>query len=422
MAGLLRRQGYQFTPDVHNAEVVVINTCGFIADARQESYATIEEMLARKEAGKLRGVIVAGCLAQRERQQLLEKYPAVDQFVGVFAREEIAAAVERVWQPTGEREIFCPAPGQALPDDHRLRMTPRHLAYLKIAEGCNRLCTFCAIPGIRGRYVSKPIEQVVAEAEELAAHGVRELILVAQDTSFYGIDLYGEPRLAELVRRLEEVPGLAWIRLMYLYPMHIGEDLMELLAAGGKTLPYLDLPLQHISDGVLARMRRRVTCDETLRLLERLRSRVPNLALRTTLMVGFPGETDTEFEELMTLVRQQRFERLGVFAYCDEGGTPAAEFEGRLPEDIKCARREALMAAQQEIAFEWTAAQVGQELALMVDRAVQGEKGAWIGRTWADAPEIDGAVYITGTRLSPGRLVTGEIVAAKDYDLVAYCE
>ena len=256
---------------------------------------------------------------------------------------------------------------------------------------------------MRGPYASKPIEQVVAEAEELAADGVRELVLVAQDTTFYGLDIDGQPRLAELLRRLEEVDGLAWIRLMYLYPMHITDELIEVIAGGSKILPYLDLPLQHINDEVLQRMRRRVDRRQTEQLLDRLRQRIDSLVLRTTLMTGFPGETEEQFEELLDFVRRRRFERLGVFAFCNEPGTPAAELDGHLPEEVKQARRDRLMAAQQEIAFAWNASQVGRRLDVMIDRRIPGEPNAYVGRSYADAPEVDGQVYVTGrgTRSRP---------------------
>ena len=270
--------------------------------------------------------------------------------------------------------LFRPAPSQPLPDTGRLRITLPHLAYLKIAEGCNRLCSFCSIPRMRGPYASKPIEQVAAEAEELAADGVRELVLVAQDTTFYGLDIDGRPRLAELLRRLEQVDGLAWIRLMYLYPAHVTDELIEVIASSRKILPYLDMPLQHINDEVLQRMRRRIGRRETEQLLERLRGRIDSLVLRTTLMTGFPGETEEQFEELLDFVRRWRFERLGAFAYCDEPGTPAAELDGHLPEEVKQARRDRLMEVQQEIAFAWNASQVGRQLDVMIDRCISARR------------------------------------------------
>jgi ribosomal protein S12 methylthiotransferase len=423
MAGLLQRDGYRMVSEPDGTDLVVVNTCGFIADARTESYHAIEEMLRLKQRGRVRRVIVAGCLAERDKAQLLAKYPEIDQLVGVFARDEIAAAAGRLERgEEDQRAIFRPAPTRPLPDSGRRRMTLGHLAYLKIAEGCNRLCSFCSIPQMRGPYASKPIEQVVAEAEELTADGVRELILVAQDTTFYGLDIYGEPRFAELLRRLEAVEGLAWIRLMYLYPMHVTDELIEAVAAGTKVLPYLDLPLQHISDTVLQRMRRRVGRDETEQLLDRLRQRIDSLVLRTTLMTGFPGETEDEFEELLDFVRRRRFERLGVFAFCNEPGTPAEGLDGHLPEDIKQSRRDRLMAAQQEIAFAWNASQVGQRLDVIIDTKVPGEPNAYVGRSYADAPEVDGQVYVTGQRLVPGQIVACEVVATHGYDLIGVVE
>ncbi len=433
MAGLLDRDGYRMAADPDGAETVVINTCGFIADARAESYRTIEEMLRLKERGRVRRVVVAGCLAERDRESLLERYPQLDQLIGVFARDEIVAAVKlggtaglsgSVGPTAGRancaaRALFRPPPSRPLPDGGRRRITLRHLAYLKIAEGCNRLCSFCSIPRMRGPYASKPIGQVVDEAEELAADGGRELVLVAQDTTFYGMDLDGRPLLAELLRRLEQVEGLAWIRLMYLYPMHLSDELIETIAGGSKILPYLDLPLQHISDEVLRRMRRQVDRWQTEQLLGRLRAGIGRLALRTTLMTGFPGETEEQFEELLDFVRRQRFERLGALAFSNEPGTAAAELDGHLAEEVKLSRRNRLMAAQQEIAFAWNASQVGKRLDVMIDSPVPGQRTAYIGRCWADAPEVDGQVYVTGKDLAPGQVVSCEVVAAKEYDLIA---
>ncbi len=321
--------------------------------------------------------------------------------------------------PPEQRALFRPPPSPPLPDNGRLRITLPHLAYLKIAEGCNRLCSFCAIPQMRGPYASKPIEQVVAEAAELAADGVRELVLVAQDTTFYGLDIDARSRLAELLRRLAEIDGLAWIRVMYLYPAHVTDELVDVIAAGGKILPYLDIPLQHTNDEVLRRMRRRVGRRETEELLERLRGRIDSLVLRTTLMTGFPGETEGQFEELLDFVRQWRFERLGAFAYCNEPGTPAAELDGQVPEEVKQARRDRLMAVQQEIAFAWNASQVGRRLDVIIDRCISPEDNAYVGRSYADAPEVDGQVYVTGEGLAPGQIVPCEVVAARDYDLIA---
>ena len=420
MSGLLQLEGYRFVPNPEGADFVIINTCGFLATARKESLDAIREMVRLKKQGRVRGVIVAGCLAERSKEKLLQECKGIDQVVGVFGRDDIVKAADRLFGNMEEqRGIFRPAPARPLPDGNRLRLTPRHLAYLKISEGCDRLCTFCSIPHLRGKHASKPIEQVVAEGEGLAADGVRELILVAQDTTYYGMDSDGRPLLAELLQRLNQVPGIEWIRLMYLYPMYFTEELFEALGSCRKILPYLDLPLQHIDDKVLRRMSRRVTRAETEQLLDRLRKEIPDLVLRTTFITGFPGETEEQFEELIQFVRQRRFERVGVFAYSREEDTPAHCLDGHLPEKLKQARRKQLLAVQQEIAFAWNESQVGRKLDVLIDRCIAGEENAFLGRTYADAPEIDGAVYVTGEGLVPGQIVPCEIVAARDYDLIA---
>ncbi len=420
MLGLLNLDGYAMLPQPEGADFVIVNTCGFLAAARKESLETIREMVRLKRHGRVGAVIVAGCLAQRDKETLLEQCPGIDQLVGVFGRDEIVKAADRLFgQLDEQRTVFRPAAARAASDANRLRLTPRHLAYLKISEGCDRLCTFCSIPGIRGAHVSKPIGQVVAEAEELAADGVRELIVVAQDTTYYGIDLDGEPRLAELLARLEQTPGIEWIRLLYLYPMHFTQRLLEVLASSRKILPYLDLPLQHVNDTMLRRMNRRVSRADTEALLDRLRGRIEGLVLRTTFITGFPGETEEQFAELVEFARQRRFERVGVFAYSREPETPADRLPGHLPEKVKQHRRDRLMEIQQEIAFAWNDAQVGRQLDVLLDSYIPGEENALLGRTYADAPEIDGVVYVTGEGLAPGQIVPCEIVAARGYDMVA---
>ncbi len=420
MLGLLKLDGYQLVREPEGADFVVVNTCGFIHTARQESLQTIREMIKLKKRGKLGGVIVTGCLAERDKTSLLEQCPGIDQLIGLFSREEIARAADRVvGRLTEQRAVFRPATARPLPDGDRLRVTPRHLAYLKISEGCDRLCTFCSIPSIRGKHASKPLEEVIAEARQLVRDGVRELNIVAQDTTYYGLDLYGEPRLAELLVELHQVDGLEWIRLMYLYPMHFTERLIEVLAASRKIVPYLDLPLQHINDQVLRRMNRRVDRAQTEQLLARLRERIEGLALRTTMITGFPGETESQFEELVDFVRTQRFERLGAFVYSREPGTPADRLDGHLPEKVKRARRQRLLAVQQEIAFAWNASKVGRQLDVLIDGYIPDAENAYLGRSCADAPEIDGSVYVTGENLAPGRIVPCEVVSFRDYDLVA---
>lgn len=425
MLGMLQLDGYELVDDPQGADFAVVNTCGFIEQARKESFAVIDEMLALKKKGDLRGVIVSGCLAERQKEDLLIDRPEIDQLVGVFGREEVTRVADRLIGGLDEqRTVFQPAPTHPLPDTSRLRITPKHFAFLKISEGCDRLCTFCAIPKMRGKHATKPMDEVIAEARELAADGVRELVIVAQDTTYYGLDLYGETRLNELLQELDKVEGLDWIRLMYFYPMYIDDQLIETLASSQRIIPYLDIPLQHANDDMLKRMQRRVNRVDTETLLTKLRKRIPNLVMRTTFITGFPGETADHFEELVDFVRQQQFERLGVFTYSYEADTPAAKLPGHLSEAVKEERRGRLMAEQQSIAFAWNDAQIGQQVDVLIDSQVPdatlpGNKTAWIGRSYADAPDVDGVTYVTGAGLATGAIVKCEIVARRDYDLVA---
>jgi len=420
MLGLLAQDGYFLVPDAQHADLVIINTCGFIDAARQESLTTIREMLERKRAGAIKGVIVAGCLAERQREMLLEEVPEVDQVVGVFGREEIARVADRIMGDLHEqRTLFRPAPVQAQDDRARLRITPRHLAYLKVSEGCDRLCTFCAIPYMRGKHVTKPLEKVVEEARELAADGVRELNLVAQDMTYYGVDLYGRPRLAELLRALEEVEGIDWLRVLYNYPNYFTEELYETLGTSRKVLHYLDMPLQHINDRMLRMMNRRHTRAETEAIIGRLRSCLPDLVLRTTFIAGFPGETEAEFEEMLRFVEETRFERLGVFPYSFEPDTPAARLPGHLAAEVKTERCDRIMAAQQEIAYAFNRGLVGRTLDVLIDAPVAEAKNVWVGRSYADAPDVDGVTYVRGSGLEPGDLVACAVVGAEGHDTVA---
>lgn len=422
MLGTLAMDGYTLVSEVENSDFVIVNTCGFIESSRAESKAVIQEMLELKRSGKTKGVIVAGCLPERlEAGGLIAEMPEIDHVVGVFGRDEISKVADRlVGGLTEQRELFRPAPIKAMDDRARLRITPPHFAYLKISEGCDRTCTFCSIPMMRGKHITKPIEMVVEEAEELAADGVKELIIVAQDTTYYGKDLYGDVKLVELLDELDKVDGIDWIRLMYLYPVHFTDALIDRIVASPKVLPYLDMPLQHISSPVLKRMQRRVNGEETKELVGKLRERVPNLVLRTTFIAGFPGETDKQFAELRDFVAETRFERMGVFTYSYEPGTPAVKLDGHLPEDVKNARRDELMELQQKIAFEHAASMVGYELDVLLDDQV--EEGLFIGRSFADAPEIDANVYVSGENLTVGTMVPVEIIRQEDYDLVGICD
>lgn len=419
MLGKLAQDGYALQPDADGADVVVVNTCGFIEPARQESLGVIREMLALKKAGRVGSVVVAGCMAERQREVLLENVPEVDQIVGVFGREEIVEVVDRaVAHVTEQRSVFRPAPVRALEDTARLRITPRHYAYLKISEGCDRLCTYCAIPMMRGKHVTKPIEEVVKEARELVADGVRELIIVAQDTTYYGFDLYGRSRLADLLQELDAVDGLEWIRVLYVYPEHVSDELLDTLAGATKIIPYLDMPLQHINDRVLRRMVRRVDRDATEKLIARMRKSLPTLAMRTTFIVGFPGETEAEYEELKQFVRDQKFERAGVFPYSLEPGTPAEKLDGHMPEAVKQARVAGIMEVQQQVAFDWAGRQIGNEMDVIIDGPDPEFASHFRGRTYADSPDIDCEVRVKGKNLRPGDFVTVKVTAADGYDLI----
>lgn len=417
MLGLLASEGYIPVSDPRGADMVIVNTCGFIESSRKESRAVIDEMVKLKEKGECKGVIVTGCLAERMGPQIITEIPKIDAAIGVFGREEIVAVADRFMNGAVEqRTLFKPAAVKALDDTARLRVTPRHFAYLKISEGCNRTCTFCAIPGMRGKHVTKPIEQVVAEAKELASDGVRELILVSQDTTFYGIDFYGKPRLADLLEELDQIEGIEWIRVLYAYPEFIDDRLIETLGKAKRIIPYLDMPLQHINSRVLKRMQRRHNREQTVDILGRLRAGWPNLAMRTTFIVGFPGETDAEFDELADFVREQKFERAGVFTYSVEEGTPAVKLDGHLPEEVKQERRDRLMQVQQEVAFERSAAMVGKEIDVIVDSV---DRKGMVCRGQADAPEIDAEVFVRTRKGQPGQFLRVRITEAVDYDLVA---
>jgi len=399
--------------------------------------------------------VVAGCLGERKKDTLRGEVPGIDHLVGVFGREEITAVCEKVLdgkidmpvtrkfstkkkneiiKPSRklslniappkpdllkeQRSLFKPAPVRALPDDARLRITPRHFAYLKISEGCDRLCTFCAIPGMRGKHATKPIEQVIAEAKELAADGVRELILVAQDSTYYGMDLYGKPRLDDLLKELDKVKGIDWIRVLYVYPMYLTDSLLKVLSSAKKIVPYIDMPLQHINDTVLKRMSRKVNRKQTEELISKLRQAIPGLVMRTTFIVGFPGETDAQFQELCDFATEMHFERAGVFTYSFEPGTPATKLPDHLPEEIKNARRDQLMKVQQKVAFAWSHKQVGQTLEVLIDSQDPETPGWWLGRSFADAPDIDPIVKVKSRKIGPGDLIPVKITAAEGYDLL----
>lgn len=424
MLGRLDEDGYRMVDSVDQADFVVVNTCGFIDSAREESLGAIDEMLALKRQGKIRSVIVAGCLAERAQGKLLEARPEIDAMVGVFGRNEIVSVVERLQSGVDEQQkIFRPAPVRPLSDAVRHPVTPRHFAYLKISEGCDRLCTFCAIPKMRGKHYSKPIEQVVQEAKRLGETGVRELVIVAQDTTYYGKDIYGEPKLTELLTELDKIESIDWIRLMYFYPMYIDDRLIDTLANATRILPYIDMPLQHASDAMLKRMARKTTRKLQEEIMEKLRSRIDNLIMRTTMITGFPGETEDDFSQLEEFVAQQRFEHLGVFTYSVEEDTPAAKLPNRVPKEVAQDRYNRLMEIQQKIAFEWNESRVGTSADVILDAPLPDQSGVWIGRSRGEAPDIDGIIYASGFStdrdVKVGDMVKCEFVATDGYDMIA---
>jgi ribosomal protein S12 methylthiotransferase len=409
MLAILAEHGCVVGAEPETADVIVINTCGFLQAARDESFDHIRQALARKAAGTCRRVVVAGCLATRDRRRLLKDLPGIDAVVGVNDRRRLAEAV----LAEGLVVRLAGPPPRAVGDSGRFRLTPRHVAYLRISEGCSHKCTFCTIPGIRGPYRSKTPRAVLAEARELASDGALELNLIGQDTTAYGSDL-GGPALPRLLEDLSRVDGVRWLRLMYAYPQPFGDDLIDAIGRLEKVCKYVDLPLQHISDPVLRRMGRRVTRRQTEDLLDRLRTRVPGLAVRTTFIVGFPGETDRQFDELLTFVRQAKFDAVGVFAYSAEEGTPARRLPGHLPQAVKDARARELMLAQRRIAHAAARAAVGRRLDVLVDGDLQGRR---VGRHRGQAPEVDSVCVFSGKRPTPGTIVPARVTGAKGYDL-----
>lgn len=417
MLGLVDEKGYRIVDREEEADIIVVNTCCFIHDAKEESIQTILEMAQFKEHGRLKALIVTGCLAQRYQKEILEEIPEVDAVLGTASYQRITEAIEEALSG----KTFVALSGiDSLPMVHAKRMvtTGGHFAYLKIAEGCSKCCTYCIIPKLRGKYRSVPMEGLLKEAEELAEQGVRELILVAQETTLYGKDIYGEKSLPRLLRELCKIRGLRWIRILYCYPEEIDDELMQVMKEEPKICHYLDMPIQHASDAILKRMGRRTSNRELREIIGKLRREIPDIILRTTLITGFPGETKEQHEELMEFVDTMEFERLGVFTYSPEEGTSAADMDGQIPEEIKEERRAEIMELQQEIAFEQAESMVGKELLVMVEGKVADEN-AYVGRTYRDAPNVDGLIFInTDRELMSGDFAWVTVTGAVEYDLI----
>lgn len=417
MLGILGTSGYEFTNDESQADVIVINSCCFINDAKEESINTILEMAEYKKVGKLKALVVTGCLAQRYKDEIITEIPEVDAIVGTASYDKIADVISEALAGNVTKEFL---ELDRLPDIKSKRMvtTGGYYAHLKIAEGCDKHCTYCIIPKIRGRYRSVPMERLIEQAEYLASVGVKELILVAQETTLYGVDIYGKKSLHVLLKELCGINGIKMIRIMYCYPEEIYDELIEVIASEKKICHYLDMPIQHCSDDVLKRMGRKTTKNELIEIVNKLRKKIPDIVLRTTLIAGFPGETEEQHEEVMEFVDSMEFERLGVFTYSPEENTPAALMDNQISEETKEKWRDEIMELQQEIAFDKSESMIGRELLVMIEGKIADEP-AYIGRTYMDAPGIDGNIFInTGEEFMSGDLVRVKVTGANEYDLI----
>ena len=417
MLGLLDKKGYKIVDEESEADVIVINTCCFINDAKEESVQTILEMAEYKKEGRLKALIVTGCLAQRYQQEILDEIPEVDAVLGTTSYDKITEAVEEALAGNGHVEV-TDINELPLVDEKRLVTTGGHFAYLKIAEGCDKHCTYCIIPKLRGNYRSVPMERLIKEAEDLAEQGVKELILVAQETTVYGQDIYGEKSLHKLLKELCKISGIRWIRILYCYPEEIDDNLIQVIKEEPKICHYLELPIQHASDEILKRMGRRTSKKQLVEIIGKLRSEIPDIALRTTLITGFPGESEANHEELMEFVDEMEFDRLGVFTYSPEEDTPAADMPEQIEESVKEDRQAELMELQQDIAFDKAEDMVGSEVLMMVEGKVADEN-VYVGRTYKDAPNVDGLIFVhTDAELITGDFAKVKVTGALEYDLI----
>lgn len=417
MLGLLNREHFEFTDDESEADVIVINTCCFVNDAKEESVNTILQMAEYHKSGSCKALIVTGCLAQRYKTEISDEIPEVDAILGTSSYDKIVDAVKSTI--CGEKyEKFNPLDELIVEESERVVTTGGHYAYIKIAEGCNKCCTYCIIPKIRGRYRSVPEEDILKTAEKLVENGAKELILVAQETTLYGVDLYGRKMLPDLLKKICKIPGLIWVRILYCYPEEITDELIEVMKNEPKVCHYIDMPIQHASDKILKAMGRRTNRVELTERILKIRKEIPDIVLRTTLISGFPGETEEDHEEMLDFVDEMEFERLGVFAYSPEEDTAAAEMPDQIDEDIKIKRRNEIMELQQEIAFENAENMIGRDLLVMIEGKVVDEN-AYVGRTYMDCPNVDGNIFITtDEELITGDFVKVKVTGAAEYDLI----
>ena len=420
--GRIGAEGFIVSPDPEAADVLMVNTCGFIESAKQESIDTILGLVEYKEADPAKRVVVAGCLGQRYPEELHREIPEIDAIVGLSEYSRMPAILrELVGNARLAHPVQVNAPDHpAYSEGSRLRLTPAHSAYLRISEGCDNPCTFCAIPSFRGRFRSKAVQTVLDEARELIASGATEINLISQDLTSFGFDLDGGYHLPELLRELDRVEGVRWIRLLYTYPYKFSDAMIDAVAECERVIPYIDMPIQHIDDLMLKRMGRRLGEKGTVELFRRMRERIPGLVLRTTFIVGFPGETEAQFEKLVSFVQDARIERVGVFPYSDEDGTPAAKLPGKIAPEVAAERVERLMLAQQEIAFAWNQERLGTETDVLIDGVTETEEGERLaGRSYGEAPEIDGRIFLPDGAGKPGEYLRARIVGVEEYDLVA---
>lgn len=417
MLGILRNKGFEFTDDEFEADVIAVNTCCFIHDAKQESINTILEMAEHKKDGACKALIVSGCLAHRYQDEITKEIPEVDAFLGTSSYDKIADVILAVLEGKGYNCIDS-ADRLVRTDTERIITTGGYYEYLKIAEGCDKHCTYCIIPKVRGNYRSYPMEYLVSQAESLVEKGVRELILVAQETTVYGVDIYGKKSLAELIKRLAGIGGLSWIRILYCYPEEIDDSLIEVIKNEPKVCHYLDMPIQHASDNILKRMGRRTTKQELKDVIARLRENISDIAIRTTLITGFPGETQEEHEEMLDFVDEMEFDRLGVFTYSAEEDTPAAAMPGQIDEAVKEARRDAVMELQQAVSLDKSREMVGRVIECLIEGKIEDDN-TYVGRSYKDAPNVDGYVFVnTDENLMSGDIVKVRIDGAMEYDLI----
>lgn len=418
MLGILKNKGFEFTDDEWEADIIAINTCCFIGDAKQESINTILEMVEHKKDARCKVLVVAGCLAHRYQDEIIKEIPEVDAFVGTSSYDKIADMINSVLEEKGISNFVEDANRMPMVEADRIVTTPGYYEYLKIAEGCDKHCTYCVIPKVRGSFRSFPIEYLVNQTKKLVEGGVKEIILVAQETTLYGVDLYGKKSLPKLLHNLGLIEGLEWIRILYCYPEEINDELIEAIKNEPKVCHYLDMPIQHASDNILKRMGRRTSKQELTDIVAKLRREIPDIALRTTLITGFPGETDVDHEEVMQFIDECEFDRLGVFTYSREEDTVAAQMPDQIDEEIKEKYRDELMQLQQEISADRSAAMIGRIVRVMIEGFIP-EDNTYVGRSYKDAPNVDGLVFVECDReLMSGDFIDVKITGSTEYDLI----